>query len=110
MIKGMHGLFFTTEPEKARAFFRDVLGFPAKDAGDGWLIFDAPAGDFGCHPSTDTTHHEISFFCDDIQATVKELEEKGAQFVKPVIEEDYGWITYFQLPGGAPIQLYQPKY
>jgi catechol 2,3-dioxygenase-like lactoylglutathione lyase family enzyme len=79
----MHGLFFTTEPEKARAFFRDVLGFPAKDAGDGWLIFDAPAGDFGCHPSSDTTHHEISFFCDDIQATVKELEEKGAQFVKP---------------------------
>ena len=109
MIKGMHGLFYTTEPENARAFFRDVLGFPARDVGDGWLIFDAPAADFGCHPSADTTHHEISFFCDDIHETVKELEAKGVQF-EPVSDQGFGLVTTFRLPGGGPILLYQPKY
>ena len=110
MIKGMHGLFYTTEPEKARAFFRDVIGFPAQDAGGGWLMFEAPAADFACHPSEESTHHEVSFSCDDIEATVKDLQAKGAQFTRPVNEQNWGWETAFQLPGGGEIQLYQPKY
>ena len=43
MIKGMHGMFYSSEPEALRAFFRDKLGFPSYDVGGGWLIFDMPA-------------------------------------------------------------------
>ena len=39
MIRGVHTMFYTSEPEALRAFFRDKLGFPATDVGEGWLIF-----------------------------------------------------------------------
>ena len=42
MIKGVHALFHTTDADAARAFIRDKLRLPYHDAGDGWLIFDAP--------------------------------------------------------------------
>ena len=38
MIRGMHGMFYSSEPETLRAFFRDKLGFHAHDVGGGWLI------------------------------------------------------------------------
>src|SRR5437870_1686430 len=51
MIRGVHTMFYTSEPEALRAFLRDKLGFPATDVGDGWLIFDLPEADMGCHPA-----------------------------------------------------------
>jgi catechol 2,3-dioxygenase-like lactoylglutathione lyase family enzyme len=41
MITGAHFLLYRTDPDADRQFFRDVLGFSAVDAGDGWLIFAA---------------------------------------------------------------------
>ena len=58
MKLALHGLFFTTQPEEARAFLRDKLGLPAFDSGGGWLIFDLPAADLGCHPS-DRPYQEV---------------------------------------------------
>ena len=40
MIRGLHGLFYSSEPEAARAFLRDKLKLPYSDVGEGWLIFD----------------------------------------------------------------------
>lgn len=108
MKLGMHGLFYTTEPEEARAFLRDKLQLPSFDAGGGWLIFDVPMADLGCHPSN-RAFAEVSFYGDDLDETVAELKSRGVE-LKPIVEEDYGRITYFELPGGGPIQLYQPKY
>ncbi len=42
MINGMHALVYSREVDEARAFFKDVLGFPSIDIGGGWLIFPAP--------------------------------------------------------------------
>ena len=39
MITAVHTLVYAADPERARAFFRDVLGWPHVDAGGGWLIF-----------------------------------------------------------------------
>ncbi|MGB2693788.1 MAG: extradiol dioxygenase [Dehalococcoidia bacterium] len=108
MITGVHALFYTTQPEEARAFIRDKLGFPYTDTGDGWLIFDLPGGDVGCHPS-DRALHGISFYCDDIGATMADLASKGVQLT-PIVEEEWGVHTTFEIPGGGPVQLYQPKY
>ncbi len=109
MIQGVHALFYTTEPEAARAFLRDKLGLPYVDAsGDGWLIFGLAEGDVGCHPS-DRAFHGVSFFCDDLDATMAEASKRGVAF-SPIIEEEWGRVTTFELPGGGPVQIYQPEY
>jgi uncharacterized glyoxalase superfamily protein PhnB len=108
-IKGVHALFYTTEPEAARAFLRDKVGLAAYDSGGGWLIFDQLVADMGCHPS-DRAFHGISFYCDDIQKTMAELSSRGVQFTAPLREEEWGRVTEFELPGGGPIDLYEPKY
>jgi hypothetical protein len=33
MIKGIHGLFYSSQPEELRAFIRDKLRLPFSDAG-----------------------------------------------------------------------------
>jgi catechol 2,3-dioxygenase-like lactoylglutathione lyase family enzyme len=115
MIKGVHTMFYTSDAQALRAFLRDKLGFPATDVGDGWLIFDLPEADMGCHPA-DPSHgapsgtHDISFYCDDVNKTVAELKKKGVEFTKPVADAGYGLVTYFKAPGGLELQLYQPKY
>jgi catechol 2,3-dioxygenase-like lactoylglutathione lyase family enzyme len=115
MIKGMHTMFYTSEPEKLRAFFRDVLGFPASDVGDGWLIFDLPEADLGCHPVDESGKPpsgtaDISFYCDDIDKTVGELRRKGVEFTESVQDHGYGLVTHFRVPGNFKVQLYQPRY
>ena len=79
MIKGVHTMFYSSDADATRAFLRDVLGFSANDVGDGWLIFDLPEADMGCHPS-EKVMHEISFYCDDVEATKSELEARGVEF------------------------------
>lgn len=109
MIQGMHGTFFTPEAEAVRAFIRDKLGFPHVDAGDGWLIFRVPRAEVGVHPGDDT-HHEISFWCDNIDHTVKELQEKGVSFKSSITDQGFARVAYFEMPGGVDAMLYEhPK-
>jgi predicted enzyme related to lactoylglutathione lyase len=111
----MHGMFYSSEPAALRAFFRDKLGFPATDVGEGWLIFDVPEADLGCHPEdpqqgAPSGTPSISFYCDDIQRTVAELTARGVEFTEPVADHGYGLVTHFKVPGGFAVQLYQPHY
>jgi len=50
MIRGMHAMFYSSQPEALRAFLRDKLGLHGTDVGGGWLIFDTPEADLGVHP------------------------------------------------------------
>ena len=109
MIKGMHGIFFTPEAEAARAFIQEKLGFSHVDAGRGWLIFELPKAEFAIHPGNDT-HHEISFWCDDLEETVKELRANGVRFLKPIENAGFGPVTTFELPGGVEVMLYEPSH
>lgn len=115
MIRGMHGMFYSSEPEALRAFFRDKLVFSANDIGGGWLIFDLPEADMGVHP-TETRDGQpsgtpsISFYCDDIAVTRAELESLGVEFVDAIHDAGFGLVTNFRAPGGFAIQLYQPRY
>lgn len=84
MITGLHTILYTSRAEDLRALFRDVLGFPCVDAGDGWLIFVLPPAELGVHPASEgDNHHALSFMCDDIKTTVAELESKGLTFQRP---------------------------
>ena len=113
MIRGVHTMFYSSRPEELRTFLRDVLGFPAADVGGGWLIFGLPEADMGVHPADSGAPngtHDISFYCDDIEGTVKKLRERGVEFTEPVADHGYGLVTHFRMPGDLVVQLYQPKY
>ena len=79
-ITGVHGLFYSSEPEALRAVLRDVFGWRAVEDEPGWLIFALPPAELGVHPvmGEGEPHHELSFMCDDIAATVAELREHGS--------------------------------
>lgn len=117
MIKGVHTMFYSSRAAELREFLRDKLEFEATDIGDGWLIFDLPEADMGVHPADETSQHgspsgthDISFYCDDIDQTVKELKEKGVEFKGEIEDHGFGFVTFFNVPGDFYLQLYQPKY
>ena len=110
MITGVHALVFTRDAEAVRAFVRDVLGFPSVDAGGGWLIFAPPPAELAAHPAEESGAHELYLMCDDIDATVQELEGKGVEFATPVSEQGFGRTTRLKLPGGGELGLYEPRH
>ena len=114
MIRGMHAMFYSSEPEALRAFLRDKLGLTGFDVGEGWLIFDLPEADLGCHPAdaegAPSGTHDISFYCDDIERTAADLKKRGVEFTMPIEDHGYGLVTRFAVPGGFDVQLYQPRY
>jgi hypothetical protein len=115
MIRGVHTMFYSSEPDAFRAFVRDKLRLTYTDVGEGWLIFDVPEADLGCHPAdaegaASSGTPNISFYCDDIEKSVAELQSRGVEFTGPVEDHGYGLVTFFRMPGGFSVQLYQPKY
>jgi hypothetical protein len=99
MITGTHAIIYSKDAQALRAFFRDVLEFDSVDTGDGWLIFTLPPAELGVHPTEGTGAHELYLMCDDIDATVKELEGKGVEFVRPVEDAGWGLMTAMRIPG-----------
>jgi predicted enzyme related to lactoylglutathione lyase len=110
MITGVHGVIFTSDAEGVRAFLRDVLEFPSVDAGHGWLIFALPPAELAAHPADDPGAHELYLMCDDVRATVDELQRKGVEFSRPISEAGFGLVTSIKLPGGAELGLYEPRH
>lgn len=114
MIRGMHAMYYSSEPDALRLFIKEKLGMPATDVGGGWLIFDAPQADLGVHPTEGdqppSGTAEVSFYCDDIVRTVAELEVRGVEFTQGIEDHGYGLVTYFKVPGAFKVQLYQPRY
>jgi catechol 2,3-dioxygenase-like lactoylglutathione lyase family enzyme len=108
MINGAHVIVYSKDAESDRAFFRDVLKFPAVDAGHGWLIFALPATEAAFHPGENDVH-ALYFMCDDLKATVESLKAKKV-ISGTVKEERWGSVTTISLPGGGKIGLYQPKH
>jgi catechol 2,3-dioxygenase-like lactoylglutathione lyase family enzyme len=114
-IIGTHALLYTSEPEALRALFRDVLGWKHVDAGDGWLIFALPPAELGVHPAEGPTYesgvrHQLTFMCDDLQATVGELKAAGVEVRGEPEDEGYGITVMLGLPGGVEVMLYEPRH
>lgn len=120
MIKGVHTMFYTSQAPELRAFLRDKLGLTGTDVGGGWLIFDLPDAEMGCHPiekavgpdgrSPVSGQAYISFYCDNIRQTVAELKARGVEFVDEIRDAGYGLTTHFKVPGDFTVELYQPQY
>ena len=113
MIRGIHGLLYSSDPEATRTFFREQMKLPGSDIGEGWWIFDFAEGDLGVHPvedPSDAGEHDVSFYCDDIHGTVEDLKSRGVRFTQDVEDHGYGLVTHFTAPGGITVQLYEPRY
>jgi len=110
VITVLHGIVCPPDAAAVRAFFRDTLGWPHVDAGDGWLIFKTPPTELAAHPDPEGGRHELFLMCDDIEATVDELRGRGARIDRPVSDQGFGLLTYIELPGGGSMGLYQPKH
>jgi catechol 2,3-dioxygenase-like lactoylglutathione lyase family enzyme len=118
-IIGAHVLLYSDNPEADRAFFRDILGFAAVDAGGGWLIFALPPAEAGIHPSDGESRQlhggrrllgsVLYLMCDDLPALMKSLNDKGVS-CSAVEEERWGIKTTIKLPSGGEIGLYQPTH
>src|SRR5271165_4366153 len=112
MIRGIHGLLYSSDPDATRSFFRTKLKLPGGDIGGGWWIFDFKEGDLGVHPVDDPADaggHDVSFYVDDLQAVVKDLQSRDVT-VDEIADRGYGFVTHLTIPGGIRVQLYQPKY
>jgi len=109
MITGIHAVIYSRDANADRAFFRDVLGFPSVDAGDGWLIFAAPLSEVACHPGETNSKHKLYLMCDDVQAEIARLDEKGIMCTS-VTDAGWGLLTMIRLPGGGELGLYEPQH
>ncbi|NDQ55609.1 MAG: extradiol dioxygenase [Acidipila sp.] len=110
MINGIHALIYTKDADGVRAFFRDVLKWPSVNAGHGWLIFALPPAELGIHPTDGNGHHELYLMCENIQATVTELQDKGIELTRPITDAGFGLTTAIRIPGGSELGLYEPKH
>ena len=109
MISAAHVVVYTKDAEADRLFFRDVLGLRSVDAGHGWLIFALPPAEAAFHPSDENGGHELYFICDNLDAEIASLAEKGVE-CSNIQEARWGSITKMRLPGGGAVGLYQPKH
>jgi catechol 2,3-dioxygenase-like lactoylglutathione lyase family enzyme len=120
MIFGAHIIIYSKDADRDRAFFRDVLKYPAVDAGHGWLIFALPPAELAMHPAVDPRGsaraqndengaHELYFMCEDVNAFSAEMRAKQVA-CSAIDEQRWGSITRLTLPGGGTIGVYQPKH
>jgi catechol 2,3-dioxygenase-like lactoylglutathione lyase family enzyme len=119
VITAVHTLIYSDDPEATRTFLRDVLEWPCVDGGHGWLIFKTGPSELGIHPTSGEhageefsypRQHSISLMCDDLEATIAELEAKGATLSGGVRDLGFGITTMLELPGADDILLYEPRH
>jgi predicted enzyme related to lactoylglutathione lyase len=110
VINGLHAIVFSPEAEKVRAFLGDVLGLASVDAGGGWLIFASPPAELAVHPTEGDGYHQLYLMCDDINATLAELKNKGVEVARDVSDQGWGLLAAIRLPDGAELAIYQPRH
>ena len=109
MINGAHAIIYSKDPEADRAFFRDILSLSSVDVGGGWLIFGLPPSELAVHPSETGGKHELYLMCDDIEATLSTLKDKGIA-CSAVDDQGWGLLSSITLPGGGDLGIYQPRH
>jgi len=109
MINGAHVIVYSSDAEKDKAFFRDVLKFGHVDAGHGWLIFRLPPAEMAVHPADQSSGHELYLMCDDLEAEMARLQEAGVS-CEATTQQTWGLLTHLTLPGGGRLGLYQPRH
>jgi hypothetical protein len=70
-----------------------------------------PEADLGIHPTSgEDPASEPPRPTATTLSRRSELEERGVEFTKASRDHGYGLVTFFKVPGGFEVQLYQPRY
>jgi hypothetical protein len=109
MIAGAHSIIYSTDAEADRKFLRVVLKLTNVDVGHGWLIFGLPPAEVAVHPSEKNDVHEFYLMCDDIEAFIAEMANRGVA-CESVRDQRYGLFTQLTLPGGGKLGMYQARH
>lgn len=121
MIKGLHVTFFTRHGDELRSFLKDKLELSFTDAGHGWLIFDVPKCEVAAHPTGEEEGGggegeppagmaEASFYCDDLEETMRGLKEKGVEFASEMKDEGWGLTVRVRAAPDVEVTLFEPRY
>ncbi|MEZ5776808.1 MAG: hypothetical protein R3E44_00455 [Paracoccaceae bacterium] len=109
MFNGAHVVIYSSDAQADRHFLRDVLDLQSVDAGDGWLIFALPPAEVAFHPHESSHAHEFYLMCDDVHQVREKLLAAGVESAEPV-DEGWGVLSSFRLPGRGLIGFYQPRH
>jgi hypothetical protein len=109
VITGIHAIFYTRHSKEMYDFLKDVLDLHYVDAGNGRLFFAAPPTELAVHETEGSPEHELWLICDEIAATIRQLEKRGIKMT-PVADRGWGLVTTLELRGGDRIGLYEPKH
>jgi predicted enzyme related to lactoylglutathione lyase len=110
VINGVHVIVFSSQADSVRGFLRDVVGWPAVDAGGGWPIFALPPAELAVHPADGGGRHELYLMCDDIASTLAELKAKGVEVTRDISDQRWGLVAGIGLPDGAELMIYEPRH
>jgi len=110
VIRGAHVILYSSDAEADRVFLRDVLGLASVDSGGGWLIFQLPPSEVAVHPAETSGAAELYLVCDDVEATVSDLEGRGVVVEGPVSDEGWGRLVTIRLPGGGRLGIYEARH
>ena len=108
-FNGAHVVVYSTDAEADRAFMKNKLKLTNVDVGGGWLIFALPPAKLAFHPHESSSAHELYLMCDDIEQARNDLSAAGVTSSDPV-DEGWGILSSFDLPGGSSIGFYQPRH
>lgn len=62
------------------------------------------------HPAETAGAGELYLVCDDTEATVSALGERGVSVAGPVTDEGWGLLTTIRLAGGSRLGLYEARH
>jgi hypothetical protein len=110
VITGAHVILYSSDADADRAFLAQLLGTPSADAGGGWMILQLPPGEVAVHPAGSSGETELYLVCDDVEATVADLQTRGIPVDGGISEERWGRLTSIPLPGGGRVGLYEARH
>jgi catechol 2,3-dioxygenase-like lactoylglutathione lyase family enzyme len=94
VLSRMIGFLVTSDPERAKMFYRDVLGFRMMGEDEYAVVFDANGTMLRLNKGRDFKPAQgtvLGWEVDDIHAAIRELESRGVhfeQFNLPFIKQD----------------------
>lgn len=121
-ILGLGGLFLkSADPDRARTWYRDVLGLAVNDYGGfdflhtetaaaapaARTVFSHFAADSDYFDPSDSDHM-INFIVDDLDAILGQARLAGVTPVQPSETHAYGRFAWLVDPDGRKVELWQP--
>lgn len=111
------------DQERAKRFWTERIGFSTvrddrygderwievspPDGGPVLVLSPRPADEARREVPAELPHSPVFFTCRDIEATYRELRERGVEFPLPPQQQHFGWWSLFQDPDGTRYALGQ---